>query len=142
MTLNLPEEYHSSLKQSFFNILAFFLERENIESKYIRCLLKWGLQLDLNKEDLVLSNMDSSQLSFSEPNEKIESLYHLVYLIYLDHLVEDVELEVAMLYGERLGFSPDIINDLVKEIAEKISDKDHSYDLKTAIREFIKKYPK
>jgi hypothetical protein len=98
--------------------------------------------LDLNKEDLVLSNMDSSQLSFSEPNEKIESLYHLVYLIYLDHLVEDVELEVAMLYGERLGFSPNIINDLVKEIAEKITDKDHSYDLKTAIREFIKKYPK
>ena len=97
MTFNLPEEHRSSLKQSFFNILAFFLERENIESKYIRCLLKWGLQLDLNKEDLVLSNMDSSQLSFSEPYEKIESLYHLVYLIYLDHLVEDVELEVAML---------------------------------------------
>jgi hypothetical protein len=128
---------YDAVKKSFFNILAFLLEHENIESKYLRCLLKWGLQLDLHKEDLVISNMDISQLSFTEPREKIESLFHLTYLIYLDNLVEDIELEVAGLYAQRLGFSEALIRDLFVFIAHFASTKKMPHNLQEEIEAFI-----
>jgi hypothetical protein len=134
----LTPDQHSSLKKSFFNILAFFLEQENIESRYLRCLLKWGLQLNLSKEDLVLSNMDVSQLSFIEPREKMESLYHLVYLIYLDNLVEDVELEVAALYAGRLGFEAHLINSLIAAITDKNLTHNTPANLQAEIDKFMK----
>jgi hypothetical protein len=127
-----------SLKKSYFNIMAFFFEREVIESKYLRCLLKWGLQLNLNKEDLVVSNMESEQLKFQEPEEKFESIFHLVYLIYMDNEVEDIELEVAMVYSERLGFDPEIIQELVAHISTNHATQLNSEELKAVIREFIR----
>jgi hypothetical protein len=141
MGLNLSANQHVAVKKSFFNILAFLLERENIESRYIRCLLKWGLQLDLNKEDLVISNMDPSQLQFTQPREKIESIYHLVYLIYMDNVVEDVELEVATLYSERLGFQPEIITDLFESISQLVrSNTNSSEAIQAQIGDFIKRH--
>jgi hypothetical protein len=138
MPTSLTDEQKSSLKKSFFNILAFFLEQENIESRYLRCMLKWGLQLDLNKEDLVLSNMDVAQLAFTEPREKVESIYHLVYLIYLDHMVEDVELEVATIYSERIGFPPEIIGELFKALTARLSDTEKPINLQAEIEAFMK----
>jgi hypothetical protein len=138
MPTSLTDEQKSSLKKSFFNILAFFLEQENIESRYLRCMLKWGLQLDLNKEDLVLSNMDVAQLAFAEPREKVESIYHLVYLIYLDHMVEDVELEVATIYSERIGFPPEIIGELFKALTARLSDTEKPINLQAEIEAFMK----
>ncbi len=137
MTLQITTTQYDAVKKSFFNILAFLLEHENIESKYLRCLLKWGLQLDLNKEDLVISNMDISQLSFTEPREKIESLFHLTYLIYLDNVVEDIELEVASLYAQRLGFSEVLIRDLFMFIAHLASSKKMPHNLQAEIEVFI-----
>jgi hypothetical protein len=134
----LTPDQRSSLKKSFFNILAFFLEQENIESRYLRCLLKWGLQLNLSKEDLVLSNMDVSQLSFTEPREKMESLYHLVYLIYLDNLVEDVELEVATLYARRLSFEAHLINNLIAAITDRNLTHNTPAHLQAEIDKFMK----
>lgn len=137
MTLQITSTQYDAVKKSFFNILAFLLEHENIESKYLRCLLKWGLQLDLHKEDLVISNMDISQLSFTEPREKIESLFHLTYLIYLDNVVEDIELEVAVLYAQRLGFSATLVRDLFDFIANLTSEKKIPHNLQEEIETFI-----
>lgn len=133
-------EQYTALKKSFFNILAFFLEQENIESRYIRCLLKWGFQLNLSKEDLVVSNMHVSQLSFTEPQQKMESVYHLVYLIYLDNLVEEVELEVATLYAKRLGFEPRLVNALFKFIASRNLSDNTPATLQAEIEAFMKEH--
>ncbi len=133
-------EQYTALKKSFFNILAFFLEQENIESRYIRCLLKWGFQLNLSKEDLVVSNMHVSQLSFTEPQQKMESVYHLVYLIYLDNLVEEVELEVASLYAKRLGFEPRLVNALFKFIASRNLSDHAPTTLQAEIETFMKEH--
>ena len=98
MSHKLDTEHLESVKTSYFNIVALFLGRDNIESRYLRCLLKWGFQLRLNPEDLAKANVDISNLKFAQPDTKVnrlEAIYHLVYMIYLDEVVEDVELEVA-----------------------------------------------
>jgi len=41
-----------SVKRSYFNILALFLNDTEIESRFILCLLKWGFQLGLHPKDL------------------------------------------------------------------------------------------
>lgn len=137
MIPNITPEQSAAIKKSFFNILAFFLEQENIESRFLRCILKWGLQLNLSKEDLVISNMDVSQLSFRQPRQKIESVFHLVYLIYMDNIVEDVELEVASVYSQRLGFSPDIISELFKSIDHMASAQKMPHDIQAEIERFM-----
>jgi hypothetical protein len=131
----------NSVKKSYFNILALFLERDKIESRYLRCLLKWGFQLNLNPEDLHFAQVDVSNLAFSEPEEKIdklESIYHLVFMIYLDQVVEDIELEVATIYAEKLGFKPFVVGELFKSIATSRYDDNKSESVRQEILEFLK----
>ncbi len=125
MTNELTYEQLTSVRQSYFNILALFLESEKIESRYIRCLLKWGLQLNINSNDLNKPAHDISTISFTPPGkvEKLEAIYHLVYMIYLDKTVEDVELEIAIIYAEKMGFKAGIVNELFASIAT--ADVDH-----------------
>ncbi|MBX2945190.1 MAG: hypothetical protein KF725_05110 [Cyclobacteriaceae bacterium] len=137
---NFSDEQLNAIKKSYFNILGFFLQQETIESRFLRCLLKWGIQLNLHTDDLVRSNLDLNQLAFNEPREKIESLYHLVYLINLDNIVEDVELEVASLYAEKLGFAPELVGELFKSIATVAYDQDYPRNLQKEIEDFMKLY--
>ena len=46
----------------------------------------------------------------------IEHLFNLVFMIYLDGKVEDIELEVVSKYAEKIGFQSHIVNDLLKTI--------------------------
>ncbi len=137
---NFSDEQLNAIKKSYFNILGFFLQQETIESRFLRCLLKWGIQLNLHTDDLVRSNLDLNQLAFNEPREKIESLYHLVYLINLDNIVEDVELEVASLYAEKLGFAPELVGELFRSIATVAYDQDYPRNLQKEIEDFMKLY--
>ena len=137
---NFSNDQLISIKKSYFNILALFLQQTNIESRFLRCLLKWGIQLNLHTDDLVRSNLDLNKLSFNEPREKIESLYHLVYLINLDRVVEDVELEVASLYAEKLGFAPEVVGELFKSIATVAYDNENPGNLQREIEDFMKLY--
>ena len=52
----------------------------------------------------------------------MEAVYHLVHMICLDQVVEDVELEVASIYAEKLGFRSSLVGDLVKSIVTEDSD--------------------
>jgi len=134
------EQLHS-VKKSYFNILALFLEKEKIESRYLRCLLKWGFQLHLNPNDLHHAQVDVSNLAFTQPDEKLdklESIYHLVFMIYLDQVVEDVELEVATIYAEKLGFKSFIVNELFKSIATAAYDENKPGSVRQEIMEFLK----
>ena len=137
----LTKDQLNSVKKSYFNILALFLEHEKIESRYLRCLLKWGFQLHLTPHDLDHAQVDVSHLAYTEPQEKIEkleSIYHLVFMIYLDKVVEDVELEVATIYSEKLGFKPFVVSELFKSIVTAEYDEDQHRNVREEILEFLK----
>lgn len=141
MLEELTKEQLHSVKKSYFNILALFLDREKIESRYLRCLLKWGFQLHLNPNDLHQAQVDVSNLAFTQPDEKLEkleSIYHLVFMIYLDQVVEDVELEVATIYAEKLGFKSFVVNELFKSIATAAYDENKPRSVRQEIMEFLK----
>jgi hypothetical protein len=140
---DLTKEQLRSIKKSYFNILALFLGQEKTESKYLRCLLKWGVQLHLNPDDLRQTNVDLNLVAFSYPGdkvEKLESIYHLVYMIYLDKVVEDVELEVASIYAQQLGFDSTIVPDLFKSIATADYDETGKRNVRQEVMDFLKIY--
>jgi hypothetical protein len=140
---DLSKEQLRSVKKSYLNILAMFLGRETIESRFLRCLLKWGFQLHLTPEDLRIANIDISSLKFTHPAEKVErleSIYHLVYMIYLDDVVEDVELEVATTYARELGFKSDVVSELFKSIVTADYDYKKRKNVHQEVMDFLKLY--
>lgn len=119
MDLPLNRDEYNSVRKSFFNIFALFLKIDTINSQMLDCIFKWGIQLGVSRDELhfILNKPDAIQ--YEEPAnqmEAIEHVYDIVYMIYLDGIVEDVELEVTMKYAERLGFKPHIVGDLLKAI--------------------------
>lgn len=119
MDLALNKNEYNSVKKSFFNIFALFLNLESINNQMLDCIFKWGVQLGISRDELhfILNKPDAIQYQAPENQmEAIEHVYDIVYMIYLDGIVEDVELEVTMKYAEKLGFKPHIVGDLLKAI--------------------------
>ena len=119
MDLPLNKDEYNSVRKSFFNIFALFIKTESISSQMMDCIFKWGIQLGISRDELhfILNKPDAIQ--YVEPENQIEAIEHvydIVYMIYLDGIVEDVELEVTMKYAENLGFKPHIVGDLLKAI--------------------------
>ena len=121
----LAEIEKDKLKKDYFNLLALFLKEPQVESRFVRCLIKWGVQIGLTSDDLVKLGKDLNQLAYAAPkskDEKLKSVYHLVYMIYLDRVIEDIELEVAMLYAEKIGLNKIVVAKLFQSIATAASD--------------------
>ena len=114
----------SKVKTSYFNLLAVMMTSQQIESKYIRCLVKWGIQLGVNVDDLKEMEIIKATIP-SDKAGRLEALYHLVYMIYLDEVVEDVELEVATVYAEKIGFKKNLVSELFKSIATVAYDQNN-----------------
>lgn len=132
-------EHLESVKDSYFNILALFLGQEQIQSRFLRCLLKWGFQLNLNPEDLAKANIDLTSLQYAPDTvSKTESIYHLVYMIYLDEVVEDIELEVATIYAEKLGLKANVVSELFKSIATEVYDGQKTRNVRQEVIDFLK----
>ncbi|HPM31499.1 MAG TPA: hypothetical protein PLJ60_14280 [Chryseolinea sp.] len=138
MNAQLNTEHLLSVKKSFFNIVALFLAQEKIESRYLRCLLKWGFQLRLSPEDLKFTSVDIGHLKFDDKVEKLEAIYNLVFMIYLDEVVEDVELEVATIYAENLGLKSSVVGELFKSIATETYDEGKLESVRLEIMDFLK----
>lgn len=129
----------NEVKRSYFHLLSFFLREEKIESRYVTCLIKWGIQLGIdvsNTKDLEIAS--TSYVPPTQKTEKLEALYHLVYMIYLDKVMEDVELEVASVYAEKLGFEKSMVGDLFKSIATVRYDRSSPQDVKKEVEDFLK----
>jgi len=127
----------NKVKKSYFNLLAVLMTSPKIDSKYIRCLVKWGIQLGVNVEDLKELEKTNAIL----PDDKagrLEVLYHLIYMIYLDKVVEDIELEVATAYAEKLGLQKELVGDLFKSIATLGSDNYSVQDVHKEVEDFLK----
>jgi hypothetical protein len=144
MNSSLSAEQLVSIRKSYLNMLALFLEKEIVKSDYLRCLLKWGFQLKLSPEDLHrIKDISYSELPFKDPQskiEKLESIYHLVFMINLDKVVEDVELEVASLYAMKLGFKENLVHELFKSIATAAYDESAQRDVRQEVLDFLKVY--
>jgi len=135
------KEELESIKTTYFNILALLLNKESIKSKYFGCLLKWGMQLELSSNDLHYIEHSFNHLKFEMPEtnlEKINAMFDLVYMIYLDNIVEDIELEVAAHYAEHLGFHKSIVGELFQSIATAPFDGKGKEALKKELSEFLK----
>ncbi|UII23746.1 hypothetical protein [Fulvivirga ligni] len=116
------------------------MQEETINRKYVACLLKWSAQLNLSDNDLNYIENNFDQLEYKAPEdkiEKIESIYHLVHMIYLDNVVEDIELEVASIYAEKLGFAASIVGELFKAIATAPYDGKSTSEVHSEIKEFL-----
>lgn len=141
--MNLEREELESIKKSFFNILALFLKEGNVKSKYVTCLMKWSAQLNLSQEDLHKIEGEFEEMEFknmTSNRDKLEAIYHLVHMIYLDNIVEDIELEVASIYAEALGFKSEIVGELFKAIATAPFDGNATHEVKKNVEEFLKVY--
>ena len=140
---DLTKEHLDSVKKSYFNIVALFLGHEKIESRFLRCLLKWGFQLHLTTDDLRSADVDISHLKFTSVGdkvEKLEAIYHLVFMIYLDEVVEDIELEVATIYARELGFKSNVVSELFKNIATEPYDQPSERNVRQEVMDFLSLY--
>ncbi|HNP20079.1 MAG TPA: hypothetical protein PKL31_16690 [Fulvivirga sp.] len=140
--MDLDKKELASIKSSFFNILALFLKQKQIESKYVVCLMKWSAQLNLSQDDLHKIAGEFNNLAFQSPEgklERMEAIYHLVHMIYLDNIVEDIELEVATIYAKELGFKPSIVGELFKAIATAPFDGKMA-SVRSSVKDFMELY--
>ncbi len=127
----------NKVKRSYFNLLDVMTTNPKIESKYIRCLVKWGIQLGVNVDDLKEHEKITAEIP-SDKTNRLEAIYHLVCMIYLDKVVEDIELEVASAYAEKLGFQKELVGDLFKSIATIGTDSDSVQDVRKEVEDFLK----
>lgn len=130
----LSEEEVKSIKDSFFHIYHSFLNEGFLSKNFVNCLFKWGVQLHITPEEL--KHIDPGD-DFQDREEALEHLYNLVYMIYLDERVEDIELEVVTRYAEKVGFKSHIVNDLLKAIVTAPYDGFDFSHVKNHLREII-----
>ncbi len=118
MKLSLTQSELKAVKQSF-TLLYSLLANSNVDQeRLVNCMYKWGLQLGIHKEevDRIITNVRPVNEK-QDSLKAIEHIYHLVYLIYLDGEVEDDELYLTMHYVESLGYSSNIVKDLIQAIS-------------------------
>jgi hypothetical protein len=123
--MELHELEKEKVKRSYFNLLALFLEMPTVETRFLRCMIKWSVQIGISTDDVVKLGKDLVRLTYTAPQseeEKLKSVFHLVYMIYLDRVIEDVELEVAMIYAEKIGLSKVVVAKLFQSIATASAD--------------------
>jgi len=119
MGLELNAQEFEQVKSSYLNIFSFFVKAKGVNKKKLDCIFNWGEDLDIPHEELKYIFNHPDSVFFEQPAAKIdaiEQVYDLVYMIYLDGIIEDIELEIAMEYANLLGFKPGIVGDLLKAI--------------------------
>jgi hypothetical protein len=135
MEIDFKEQEKQAIKESYANLLATLFEQESILCNHAKCLIKWGVLLGIDPREI---NINSKFASPKDEISKLESVYHLVHMIYLDQVVEDVELEVASIYAERLGFKNSLVGDLFKSIATAEFDLSSAEDIRKEVIDFLK----
>lgn len=85
-------------------------------------MLEWGLELQVTAGELRTAASGFAPPQPVDRADRIEAIYHLVHMICLDNVVDDVELEVASLYAQELGFPSTIVADVLKSIVTADGD--------------------
>ena len=134
---NLNKEEYKSIKDSFFHIYHYFLNKGPLSKEYVTCLFKWGIQLNINEEEIGFYLDSEDNIDPTKKVNLLEHLYNLVYMIYLDQVVEDIELKVVSDYAETLGFDASIVNDLLKTIVTAPYDGYEFSHVKSHIQDIL-----
>ena len=134
---NISPEELKSIKDSFFHIYHSFLNEGFLSKDFVSCLFKWGIQLHLNEEELKYIDPSFEETEIKSKEKAIQHLFNLVFMIYLDGRVEDIELEVVTKYAEKIGFKSHIVNDLLKTIVTAPYDGFDFKHVKDHLREII-----
>ena len=119
MGLELNAQEFEQIKSSYLNIFSFFVKAKGVHKKKLDCIFNWGNDLDIPLDELKYIFNHPDSVLFEQPANKIdaiEQVYDLVYMIYLDGILEDIELEIAMEYAHVLGFKPGIVGELLSAI--------------------------
>jgi hypothetical protein len=130
MEIDFKEQEKQAIKESYANLLATLFEQESILCTHAKCLIKWGVLLGIDPREI---NINSKFATPKDEISKLESVYHLVHMIYLD-----LELEVASIYAERLGFKNSLVGDLFKSIATAEFDLSSAEDIRKEVIDFLK----
>ena len=124
--MNMKEELNQeSILYSYFTILAVFASDERTTREQFDGIYAWGRRLEVPEEELDTVVHDAATLSHYKPQDTqsaVEQLYNLVYMIYLDNVVDEYEIEILMKYAEHLGFPQHIVGDIIKAILTAPSD--------------------
>ncbi|MCG8308017.1 MAG: hypothetical protein MI975_11545 [Cytophagales bacterium] len=134
---DLDRDELKSIKESFFHIYHSFLDEGFISKDFVGCLFKWGVQLRITEDELKYINPSFEEERVSDTEKALEHLFNLVFMIYLDGKVEDIELEVVTRYAEKTGFQSHIVNDLLKTIVTAPYDGFDFKHVKEHLREII-----
>ena len=89
---DLSQEELKSIKDSFFHIYHSFLNEGFLSKDFVGCLFKWGVQLHISEEELKYIDPSSEEDEITNEENSLQHLYNLVYMIYLDGTIEDIEL--------------------------------------------------
>lgn len=134
---DLSQEELKSIKDSFFHIYHSFLNEGFLSKDFVGCLFKWGVQLHISEEDLKYIDPSSEEEEITSEENALQHLFNLVYMIYLDGTIEDIELEVVTKYAEKIGFKSHIVNDLLKAIVTAPYDGFDIKQVKESLMEII-----
>lgn len=134
---DLSEEEIKSIKDSFFHIYHSFLNEGFLSKDFVGCLFKWGIQLHITEDELKFIDPSYEENELTNEEKALQHLFNLVFMIYLDGKVEDIELEVVTKYAEKIGFKSHIVNDLLKAIVTAPYDGFDFGHVKMHLREII-----
>ncbi|MCK5367833.1 MAG: hypothetical protein KAQ62_04750 [Cyclobacteriaceae bacterium] len=134
---DLSQEELKSIKDSFFHIYHSFLNEGFLSKDFVGCLFKWGIQLHISEEELKYIDPSSEEEEITNEENALQHLFNLVYMIYLDGTIEDIELEVVTKYAEKIGFKSHIVNDLLKAIVTAPYDGFDIKQVKESLMEII-----
>jgi len=134
---NISQEEIKSIKDSFFHIYHSFLNEGFLSKDFVGCLFKWGVQLQINENELKYIDPSYEENEIINKEKALQHLFNLVFMIYLDGRVEDIELEVVTKYAEKIGFKSHIVNDLLKTIVTAPYDGFDFKHVKEHLREII-----
>lgn len=125
------------MKRSFFHVYHSFLNEGFISKDFVGCLFKWGVQLHITEDELEFVDPSWKEQELTSKEQGINHLFNLVFMIYLDGQVEDIELEVVTKYAKKLGFDAHIVNDLLKAIITAPFDGFDIDDVKNHLLDII-----
>ena len=130
----------ASLFDSYFTILMVFARDPQTNEDTLESICHWGLQLGITEEKLDAIVESAHELIALKPSNQqtaLEELYNLVYMIYLDRVVEDQEIETLMKYAEKLGFPAHIIGDLMKAMLTAPADGVPVQQVKSELKDLL-----
>lgn len=131
-----PEEVRS-IKESFFHLYHSFLNEGFLSKEFIGILFKWAVQLHITEDEIKHIDPMYEEEEVSSEEDALIHLYNLVFMIYLDGIVEDIELVVVTKYAEKIGFESHIVNDLLKTIVTAPYDGFDFKHVKSHLRDLL-----